>query len=61
MVSPDKAAMAREFNPMSERELFGRHIFLFEDANRAELKDLGEVRTPNVADLFVAIMNGGES
>ncbi len=61
MVSPDMAAAAREFKPMSERELFGRHIFLFEDANRAELKELGEVRTPNVADLFVAIMNGGES
>ena len=61
MVVPDMAAAARELQPMNERELFGRHIFLFQDANRAQLKELGEVRTPSVADLFVAIMNGGES
>jgi len=61
MVAPDMAAAARELQPMNERELFGRHIFLFQDANRAQLKELGEVRSPSVADLFVAIMNGGES
>ncbi len=61
MVAPDQAAAARELQPMSERELFGRHIFLFENANRQQLKELGEVRTPSVADLFVAIMSGGES
>jgi len=61
MVVPDMAAAARELQPMNERELFGRHIFLFQDANRTQLKELGEVRTPSVADLFVAIMNGGES
>ena len=61
MVAPDMAAAARELQPMNERELFGRHIFLFQDANRTQLKELGEVRTPSVADLFVAIMNGGES
>ena len=61
MVAPDNAGAARELQPMSERELFGRHIFLFENANRGQLKELGEVRTPSVADLFVAIMNGGQS
>ena len=61
IVPPDQAAAVRELQPMSERELFGRHIFLFENANRQQLKELGEVRTPSVADLFVAIMNGGES
>ncbi len=61
MVAPDMAAAARELQPMNERELFGRHIFLFDNANRTQLKELGEVRTPSVADLFVAIMNGGES
>lgn len=60
-VSPDKAAAARELQPISERELFGRHIFLFKNANREQLKELGEVRSPGVADLFVAIMNGGAS
>ena len=61
MVSPDHAAAARELGPMNERELFGRHIFLFKDANRMQLKELGEVRAPSVADLFVATMTGGES
>ncbi len=61
MVSPDKAAAARELQPISERELFGRHIFLFKNANREQLKELGEVRTPVVADLFVATMTGGQS
>ena len=61
MVAPDMAAAARELKPMNERELFGRHIFLFDDANRMQLKELGEVRTPSVADLFVATMIGGES
>ncbi len=61
VAAPDQAGAARELQPMNERELFGRHIFLFRNANREQLKALGEVRTPSVADLFVAIMNGGES
>ncbi len=61
MVSPDAAEAARELKPINERELFGRHIFLFKDANREQLKELGEIRTPGVADLFVATMTGGES
>ena len=61
MVAPDKAEIARELKPLYERVLFGRHIFLYEDADRARLKALGELHTPSVADLFVATMNGGES
>jgi ABC-2 type transport system ATP-binding protein len=61
MVSRDKADAARELKPLYERELFGRHIFLYENANRAQLKALGELHTPSVADLFVATMNGGAS
>lgn len=61
MVAPDKASAARELGPLYERELFGRHIFLYENANREQLKTLGELHTPSVADLFVATMNGGAS
>jgi ABC-2 type transport system ATP-binding protein len=61
MVAPDRANAARELHPLYERELFGRHIFLYENANREQLKTLGELHTPNVADLFVATMNGGQS
>lgn len=59
IVAPDNAAAARELKPLYERELFGRHIFLYENANRDQLKALGELHTPSVADLFVATMNGG--
>ena len=61
MVAPDKAAAARELQPLYERELFGRHIFLYEDADRDLLKTLGELHTPSVADLFVATMSGGQA
>jgi len=61
MVAPDNAQAARELHPLNERELFGRHIFLFDKADRDQLETLGELRTPSVADLFVAIMNGGEA
>ena len=59
IVAPDYANAAREMQPLYERELFGRHIFLYENANREQLKELGELHTPSVADLFVATMNGG--
>ncbi len=61
MVPPDNAAAARALNPINERELFGRHIFLFEDADRVKLGELGELHTPSVADLFVATMKGSEA
>jgi ABC-2 type transport system ATP-binding protein len=61
MVAPEKADAARALNPLFERVMFGRHIFLYRDAERQQLKALGEIRTPNVADLFVATMSGGEA
>jgi ABC-2 type transport system ATP-binding protein len=61
MVPPNKAAAARELKPMNERELFGRHIFLFNNGDREQLEALGDLRSPGVSDLFVAIMSGGES
>jgi len=61
MVRPDRASAARQLNPMFERVLFGRHIFLFDNVSRDELAGLGELHTPSVADLFVATMKGGAS
>jgi len=61
MVGPNGVEAARGLRPLTERELFGRHIFLFDNADRGQLKQLGEVRTPSVADLFVATMNGGDA
>jgi len=61
MVAPERAEAARALNPLFERVLFGRHIFLYQNGNREQLKEFGELHTPNVADLFVATMSGGES
>jgi ABC-2 type transport system ATP-binding protein len=61
MVRPDRAEEARALGPMFERELFGRHIFLYDNVSRERLAGLGELHTPSVADLFVATMKRGES
>jgi ABC-2 type transport system ATP-binding protein len=61
MVAPDNADAARKLGSIYERELFGRHIFLYEGADRSSLAELGELHTPSVADLFVATMKGGQS
>ena len=61
MVRPEMAEKARGLKPLYERELFGRHIFLYDSAEREQLASLGEMHTPSVADLFVATMKGGQS
>jgi len=55
-VKPEQLATARALKPIHERRVFGRSILLFDQANRQELSALGEVRTPSIADLFVAVM-----
>jgi ABC-2 type transport system ATP-binding protein len=57
-VSPEQAQLARELKPFYEREIFGRTAMLFEGRPAAELGRLGELRTPSIADLFVAKMQG---
>jgi len=61
MVRSDQVDRARALQPLYERELFGRHIFLYDNADRQQLASLGELHTPSVADLFVATMKGGMS
>jgi ABC-2 type transport system ATP-binding protein len=36
----------------------GRNTFLFDGVDRQQLAALGEVRRPNIADLFVAVVGG---
>lgn len=54
MTAGENATKARELGPISEREVFGKTVMLFEGINRAQLDGLGESHTPSVADLFVA-------
>ncbi|HEY4210054.1 MAG TPA: ABC transporter ATP-binding protein [Steroidobacteraceae bacterium] len=57
-VGPEGAAKARELKPFYEREVFGRVVMIFESRSAAELRSLGELRTPSIADLFVAKVQG---
>lgn len=56
VVKPEQAAAARALKPIHERQGLGRSILLFDRANRQELAAFGEVGTPSIADLFVAVM-----
>jgi ABC-2 type transport system ATP-binding protein len=57
MVHPDHVAGARSLKPLNERQVFGRSVMLFDHVDRGQLAALGDVRTPNIADLFVAVMS----
>ncbi len=59
IAAPAHAEAARALKPLSERQLLGRHVFLYEGADQGVLAGLGEVRQPSIADLFVAKMAGG--
>jgi len=56
MVRPEHVAEARTLGPIHERQVFGRSILLFDRADRQQLAALGDVRTPSIADLFVAVV-----
>jgi ABC-2 type transport system ATP-binding protein len=56
-VKPDRLAAAQALKPMHERQMLGRSILLFDRADRQQLAALGEVRTPGIADLFVAVIS----
>src|SRR5579859_1680708 len=63
IVNPERVAAARALRPMQERQVFGGSILLFDRVERQQLAALGEVRTPSIADLFVAVMGqqGGQA
>jgi ABC-2 type transport system ATP-binding protein len=58
VVNPEGLAAARALGPMSERPGFGRSVLLFSGVDRQRLAELGEVRTPSIADVFVAVIGG---
>jgi ABC-2 type transport system ATP-binding protein len=57
---PDSIAEARALKPLNERQMLGRTILLFDGVERDRLAPLGDIRTPSIADLFVAMMGGTE-
>jgi ABC-2 type transport system ATP-binding protein len=64
-VRPEQVAAARALQPIYAREVLGRSILLFDlklssnshRVERPQIAALGEVRTPNIADLFVAVLS----
>jgi len=62
MVHPEQVAAARALKPMHERQVIGRSILLYDlklarsADHRQQLAALGDVRTPSIADLFVAVL-----
>lgn len=61
LANRDDADRARNLNPIYERDVFGKKILTFEGIDRALLAGLGELRTPDVADLFVAKVKGASA
>ncbi len=55
-VRPEQVVAARALKPVYERQAIGGSLLLFDGADRQQLATLGEVRTPGIADLFVAVI-----
>ena len=61
MVGPAEREAALALAPLSERQVFGKSVFLFDGADPARIAALGERRQPGLADLFVAMMQRPET
>ena len=58
-VAADRLDAGRAAKPFYERQILGKSELYFENADRDKLAPFGELRTPSVADLFVAKLSGG--
>jgi len=56
MVSKENTQQAEALNPVMQRDVFGRKVYLFDGVDRETLEAVGELHSPSVADLFVAKM-----
>ncbi len=61
MVHPEQVAPARALKPMHERQVIGGSVMVFDGMDRQRLAAFGDVRTPSIADLFVAVMMVNQS
>lgn len=58
MVEKEFEEAALAMKPLNVREVFGQKVCLFSGIAKEQLQELGKVRKPSVADLFVAKMKG---
>jgi ABC-2 type transport system ATP-binding protein len=56
IANPAQLDAARALKPIQERQTFGRSILLYDRVPREQLAALGDVRTPSIADVFVAFV-----
>ena len=57
LVSSNNLQRANALAPIHSRDMLGQKAMIFENVPKEELKNLGELHAPNVADLFVAKMH----
>ncbi len=57
LVPPNNLQLANALSPIHSRDILGQKAMIFENVPREELKNLGELHAPSVADLFVAKMH----
>lgn len=55
-VQGDQIEAARSYAPLFERAVLGGMVMTYQDVSADKLLGLGQLRTPNIADLFVATM-----
>ena len=58
LATAEGADRARKYQPIFERDMFGKKVLTFEGVGRDRLEEFGETRTPDIADLFVAKVKG---
>ncbi len=56
MTDPANVEQARGLGPVFEETRFGQTVMVFDGADRETLSSLGQVSTPTMSDLFVALM-----
>jgi ABC-2 type transport system ATP-binding protein len=56
LANPAHLEAARALKPIRERQTFGRTILLYDRVPREQLAPLGDLRTPTIADVFVAFV-----
>jgi ABC-2 type transport system ATP-binding protein len=56
VVGPETLEAARALKPIQARQRFGRWVLLYDGVEEARLSPLGDVRTPSLADVFLAVV-----
>lgn len=60
-VGADLVEQAETLKPIHSRTILGGRAMIFEGVTRSELEPLGQTKTPNLADLFVAKMENSKT